>query len=85
MSVAFGLKVNELGVALNDDRTAAYVIQLIAGDPRSDEQLRDQFLDHIATVRQIVPSATNTFYNRKSVDKLVDTLNQELNVEWIGY
>ncbi len=85
MSVAFGLMPDDVGVAINDDRTAAYVIQLIAGDPRSDEQLRDQFLDHIATVRQVIPSATNTFYNRKSIDKLIRALNEELKVEWIAY
>lgn len=85
MSVAFSLQPNDLGVALNEDRSAAYVIQLITPDPRTDEQLRDQFLDHIATVRQVVPSATNAFYNRKSVSKLIDELNDELKVEWVAY
>ena len=85
MSVAFGLKPNELGAALNDDRTAAYVIQLVAADPRSDEQMRDQFLSFVSTVRQIVPSPTSNFYNRKSIGKIVDGMNDEMKVEWLAY
>lgn len=85
MAAAFGLKPNEIAVAPNADETAAYVIQLVADDPRTDEQLRDQYLDHVATVRQVVPSATSSFYNRKAVDQLVKTLNDDLKVEWLAY
>ncbi len=85
MATAFKLKPKELGAALNDDRKAAYTIQLVADDPRTDEQLRDQFLKFVSTVRQIVPSTTSDFYNRKSVGKIVDGLNDELKVEWVAY
>jgi hypothetical protein len=83
MKAAFRLTPDELGVAINDDRTAAYVIQLVTPDPRTDPQLLEQFLNHVATVRRIDPGSVHSYYGGRLIEGLVERMERELDVEWL--
>jgi hypothetical protein len=85
MAAAFGLKQNEMAVAVNADRTAAYLIQLVTPEPRTLEELRDLYLDSVASTRRVISSPTNARYSGQSLRKLIDDINEELKVEWLAY
>ncbi len=85
MAEAFGLKADELGVAPNADKTVVYLIQKTKQDPRTDEELRDQFLKQLATFKTPVSSPVIRGYAIDARRDWSDFIADQMGVQWLAY
>jgi hypothetical protein len=85
LSLAFHLKENEIGVAPNFDQSIVYLVQKTKEDPRSAEQLRDQFLKEVATFKRPWNTAVVRRYSGEAAQDWTDFVQDEMGVQWLAY
>ncbi len=86
MQIASGLENGKAGFAANLPRDRFYVIQRIAGDRRSPEELTENFIQQVATSQSLpigVQGANQNSVREISFD-FMDRFLKEHKIEWTG-
>jgi len=97
MKMAFSLEPGQAGAAPNADRSAAYVIQVIDTDSRSEQEMREQFFSwyQLMQLRMDLAQQQNSQFNdpaitvhqqdiRSSAREYFGKLAEKYNVEFVS-
>jgi hypothetical protein len=90
MRTAFGLEINQAGVAADATRDHVYVIQVTAVDPRSDEELQELFFTEMAanSTRGGMSDGINRLYEvdtQEFINKYFADIEKELDIKWLAH